>query len=284
MSFTPWKEAAFLSNSMKVSAPSLTFNKPSSSALSDVSKKLNMKSSSRTAIEENPKILSVEKNNKGSQIVMESFDKRFILRTMQKQCSVDFLRKNNLAGSEELILKKRNKESILLAYTEWMQGSVVKNQMSANVSEGDFDGNTMDHISIDETGNNSDACGQRLIDVFSVLYSRSNHVRTTVLLLHEDYSNELAVFGQNQEKKTSTHDSTSAPNISSDEPSGEVDLGSSRFRAAGSSVFDTARSEKHQIICVMGAVRDASDSEISAAITGECCAMLCSAALCCTVM
>ena len=285
MSFTPWKEAAFLSNPSKsigsAIASKLTNLSPHSDACKN-SDKNSMNRNAIVAIAEHSKTISVKKKSTENNVDLEAFDKRFILRTMQKQCSVDFLRKNNLAGSEELILKKKNKASILLAYTEWVTGKGTEDSEVIGV-ECDGDGDGMSHVHIDQnksngssnsnssnnnsSNNNSDISTQRLIDTFSVLYSRSNCIRTTVLLLHEDYSSELPVFGQKQKDKGNLKNPSgySCTSSAADLPSNKGNLGS-----GVPGIPDVAGSEKHRIICIMGAVRDASDSEVSSAIAGEC--------------
>jgi hypothetical protein len=261
MSFTPWKEAAFLSISTKSTLSAETSN-TSTLSLEKKSDK-NSKNSTIVAIEENSKTLPV-KRNKENNVDLEAFDKRFILRTMQKQCTVEFLRNNSLAGSEELILKKKNKASILLAYTEWLGGKGTDDTEGVGAIADRHGGggggvDAVSHICIDP----SDISGKRLLDTFSVLYSRSGCTRTTVLLLHEDYSNELPVFGQHQKDTDTSNKPPNTRSISTtDQLLKDGNLGSGRDGRGGS--------ESHRIICVMGAVRDASDSEVSAAIAGEC--------------
>lgn len=309
MSFTPWKEAAFLSNPSKSIGSAIASKLSTLSPHSDDCKNSDKNSMNRNAIvaiAEHSKTVSVKMKSAENNVDLEAFDKRFILRTMQKQCSVEFLRKNNLAGSEELILKKKNKASILLAYTEWVTGKGTEDSEVIGVEcngDGDGDGDGMCHVRIDQnksngrsnsnsnssdansSNNNSDISTQRLIDTFSVLYSRSNCIRTTVLLLHEDYSTELPVFGQKQKdkgqlKNPSGYSSTSS---AADLPSNKGNLGSGIPGISGTEnkghigsgipgLPGVAGSEKHRIICIMGAVRDASDSEVSSAIAGECCA------------
>ena len=292
MSFTPWKEAAFLSNPSKSTGSAIAFKLTNLSPHSDTCKNSDKNSMNRNAIvaiAEHSKTISVKKKSTENNVDLEAFDKRFILRTMQKQCSVEFLRKNNLAGSEELILKKKNKASILLAYTEWVTGKGTEDREVIGVEcdgDGDGDGDGMSHVRIDQnnsssnssdansSNNNSDISTQRLIDTFSVLYSRSNCIRTTVLLLHEDYSSELPVFGQKQKDKgnlknpSGCSSTSSAANLPSNLGSGIPGvLGTENKGHIGSGV---SGNEKHRIICIMGAVRDASDSEVSSAIAGEC--------------
>ena len=63
-----------------------------------------------------------------------TFDKRVILRSLQQQCPVDFLRTHGLLGSEELVLKKKNKESILSAHREWTMGTSMETTASSSSS------------------------------------------------------------------------------------------------------------------------------------------------------
>jgi hypothetical protein len=97
-------------------------------------------------------------------------DKRVVLRNLQTQCPVDFLRKHGLNGSEDLVLKKRNRTAILSAHTEWTTSQTMS-------------GTKGEH--------------SHLLLSILVLLNRMKHgsARTTVLLLHEDYPFELPVFG-----------------------------------------------------------------------------------------
>jgi hypothetical protein len=119
MSFTPWKEAAFISTS-STSAASHVLHTPSTSNKNTTNS--NPKNTSFNAAITNfdPKNTNFNpKNAKNNPINTKlnpnnattdmSFDKRFILKVLQKQGSLDFLRKHKLNGSEELVLKKRNK-------------------------------------------------------------------------------------------------------------------------------------------------------------------------------
>jgi hypothetical protein len=269
MSFTPWKEAAFLLNSTKSSGSAVTSNTATLSP-----DKNSDKNSKNSTAERNSMTLSVRKKSKENNVDLEAFDKRFILRTMQKQCSVEFLRNHNLAGSEELILKKKNKASILLAYTEWIgeKGTDDGEVVGANADgsdNGSGGGDAMNQICIDQSvsySDNSDVSGKRLTDTFSVLYSRSGCTRTTVLLLHEDYSNELPVFGKQQ----NTTDTLNNPSNNSSISTTDKLLKKGNLGADVAGRDGKGGSESHRIICVMGAVRDASDSEVSLAIAGEC--------------
>ena len=138
MSFTPWREAAFLSKMIRVdvnerSSQNFTIktdnevhkNNPSIHApilhKTDIKVSKCKEDSDGIKIDRKNVILS-NKNKNLSTNDTDSFDKRLILRAMQKYCSIEFLRKHHLNGTEDLILKKRNKASILSAHTDWMGG------------------------------------------------------------------------------------------------------------------------------------------------------------------
>jgi hypothetical protein len=171
------------------------------------------------------------------------FDKRVVLRSLQQQCTLDFLRKHGLNGSEDLVLKKRNKEAILAAHREWTQGLGVGGAGGAGTGT--------------EEGEGEDGDATRLRQTFEVLFCRhlappapsssssssstfASRRRVTVLLLHEDYPQELPVFG--------THGPFG----------GGLEEGSD-------SAGGQAGQAGHTVVCVLGAVRDTSDAEVAAA-------------------
>jgi hypothetical protein len=170
------------------------------------------------------------------------FDKRVVLRSLQQQCTLDFLRKHGLNGSEDLVLKKRNKEAILAAHRVWTLG------LGAGGAGGAGTGT--------EEGEGEDGDAARLRQTFEVLFCRhlappapsssssssssSSRRRVTVLLLHEDYPQELPVFG------------TYGPF------GGGLEEGSD-------SAGGQAGQAGHTVVCVLGAVRDTSDAEVAAA-------------------
>ena len=344
MSFTPWREAAFLP--CPTTSLNLSTSSSSKSKMGLGKKDLEDFSSSDTAVKSNHCILksqpllngtvSGEVNsvrcNKNSNDT-DSLDKRYILRAMQKSCSLEFLRKHNLNGTEELILKKRNKASILLAYKDWMnvatdikidevnkhtdKQGVIPSQNASNLAEsksksrdcGANIGKDSDQMkSISDMNNSTEATNdfsknikedvtqlrrQRLQDTFAVLYNRhckgprTKKPRITILLLHEDYPHELPVFGYNNSKCSEPHKSSDSCNISNidgdcsgqqkknvirknlNENSGN-DGESSKDGEIKRITRDDDTARDHRVICVLGAVRDASDSEIMAAIIGTC--------------
>jgi hypothetical protein len=162
-SFNPWIEASFLN-------------------LND----------SRDIIDNPCKKIKIE--NDESKLNIDSFDKRAILRVLQSQCSIEFLRENNLNGSESLILKKRNRKDIESAYATWKN---IKLKQNDDTNENKITFPVVNDI---------------LRDTFCVLFSRSIakakkladslsknvNIKITVLLLHEDYPDELNVFASSE--------------------------------------------------------------------------------------
>ena len=332
MSFTPWREAAFLSYpSSAISSKFLSTTQSKAHQPGGMKVELADKNLEITSIENiipsSSHSGSIDKSgdknikstgyanmnnikNKSDVPKVDStisFDKRFILRAMQKQCSIEFLREHHLNGNEELILKKRNKESILSAYSSWMaivakkedgieseefgtsvgtaggsecmssNGIVVIDDPASAMNENSSSSSS----SSGSSSSSSDSSKQRLIDTFAVLYNRHNnssntsHSRTTVLLLHEDYPFELPVFGT----KTYSTEKSSLGNLSgglstaaniSKCGSGSDNSNSHNHTAMSSKKRDVVdKVVEHRVICVLGAVRDASDYEIMAAITGK---------------
>ena len=252
MSFTPWRETAFLSNAFNTPRPPNENGSSVSSSSKGTSINCDMIMLSGSAAQKKSRS---EKSGKTFKDVAagscEMFDKRFILRTMQNQCSVEFLRKHYLSGSEDLVLKKRNKASILSAYDEWRN---MKNVSDSRESE-----LTTDCTALESDRRGSvDTSSSRLVDTFTVLYNRSRSTstlcsKTTVLLLHEDYPEELPIFSTDHSKKSHALDNSNKKDRSPVRC--KVSIGSSNY--------------SHRVICVLGAVRDASDVEIEAAISGK---------------
>ena len=131
---------------------------------------------------------------------IETLDKRQILRILQSQCPLSFLREHNLNSNEAIVLKKTNFNTMKDIYIKWCQQQ-RKMEVVAPSSTG---------VTLNEHEN-------KLRDTFSVLlyrnlykhyiYLKSNGLidastsvsdvakHVTVLLLHEDYPVELPVFG-----------------------------------------------------------------------------------------
>lgn len=273
MSFTPWRETAFLAHAFTAPRQS----KAASSTVASIqrvpatsNRKLLPTNSSVPKTSGNAKI---GKSGKDVTDSCETFDKRFILRTMQKQCSIEFLRKHFLNGSEDLVLKKRNKASILSAYDEWRN---MKNVTNSKESESDdectaqegegVNGSCNDTSSISggSSSSSSSSSGSRLVDTFTVLYNRSKSSsalcsRTTVLLLHEDYPEELPIFTTINSSKASKrkYDTLKTKDHLFSDSDVIVKCNNDNYN------------DSHRVICVLGAVRDASDVEVEAAIKGK---------------
>ena len=134
-----------------------------------------------------------------------SLDKRSLLRQLQSAAPLDFLRQHRLNGPEDLILKKTSRGAVEAAMQQW-RGS--------------------------GSGAHSAPTSDTLVQTFQVvlqrcLTSEPTAMSTTLLLLHEDYPEELPIYS--------------------------------------AALADTGQGE-HHIICLLGAVRDASDREVSACI------------------
>ena len=283
MSFTPWREAAFLPKCPLQSRAGLSASHPSTSLRPD-----------KNMIRSNQIGTSRDSGTNGygrgtSSANLDTFDKRFILKMMQKQCDIDFLRKHRLAGSEELILKKRNKASILVAYSDWLGSKCSQSQQEthlvndiAKCIDESGEGSQLDGSEGSSAARSNSSTKSRLEDTFAVLYNRSLNLnseshRTTILLLHEDYPHELPVFGlthTSHQEDVCTVD-TSATNVNSNSSSRRrsIENGNGNRNGIGNNHATNTSSESasssHRIICILGAVRDASDLEVASAITGR---------------
>jgi hypothetical protein len=269
MSFTPWRETAFLSHTFTAPRSSKDNNSSSSQVCMGPSITCSKSITNDETAQNKPKNAKIGKSCQDVTDSYETFDKRFILKTMQKQCSVEFLRKHLLTGSEDLVLKKRNKASILAAYAEWRneknvgksEESVAANDCTAQDSVNSSSSNNNNNNS---SSSSSSSSSSRLEDTFTVLYNRSRSIsaqcsRTTVLLLHEDYPEELPII------------SNSNSNLNSNSRKcREHDSFNKKDHAFGSSdMILKSSNDSHRVVCVLGAVRDASDVEVEAAIRGN---------------
>lgn len=128
---------------------------------------------------------------------IETLDKRQILRILQSQCPLSFLRENNLNSNEAIILKKTNFTTMKDIYTKWCQ--------------------QQQRVDVAATGPALNDHENKLRDTFLVLLYRNLYKHylylkssglvgastavgdvaqyVTILLLHEDYPVELPVFG-----------------------------------------------------------------------------------------
>ena len=363
MSFTPWREAAFLP--CPTTSLNLSTSSSSKAKMGLVKEDREDFSSRDTAVKSNHCILKSQpllngtvsgevnsvRSNKNSGYNnslnindTDSLDKRYILRAMQKSCSLEFLRKHNLNGTEELILKKRNKASILVAYKDWMdvatdikvdevikhtdKQGIFRSPKASNLVEsksksrdcGANMGKDSDQMkSISDRDNSIEATNdfsknleedviqlrrQHLEDTFAVLYNRhckgprTKKPRITILLLHEDYPHELPVFGYNNSNCSQPHKSSDSCSFSNTDSVGiNIDgdcSGQQKKKVKRKNLNENSGNDgesskaghqddeikrincdhdtagDHRVICILGAVRDASDSEIMAAIIGTC--------------
>ncbi len=153
------------------------------------------------------------------------FDKRQQLRLLQSQCPLEFLKEHGLAGSEVLILRKRNRGHIEAARAAWLQL-----QSSTNPE------NIKSSTRLAEYGDNENKATKLQLTVEVLIYRQITlilqkginplHLSISLLFLHENYTDELPVFGQK---------SNSNSNITASDETGDT----------------------HIVIVVLGAVRDA---------------------------
>jgi hypothetical protein len=113
-----------------------------------------------------------------------------LLKTLQQQCPLDFLRKHGLNCSEDVAMKKRKRAEVQAAHDEWKHsggGSGGSSEVAAAATAVNF------------RGAEPFVPGSELDDTFKVVLQRAIHRacggRTLVLLLHEDFPQELGVFG-----------------------------------------------------------------------------------------
>jgi hypothetical protein len=136
---------------------------------------------------------------------VNKLDKRELLKLLQHNCDVEFLRKHSLNGPEALILKKKNRDAVLRAYEDW--NSCSSNSAAAietPVADCSSSGTAASSVSY-----------KRLVDTCKVLLggmlsragtsgcgpnrsSSSAGPSGYLLLLHEDYPQELSVFGDSE--------------------------------------------------------------------------------------
>jgi hypothetical protein len=128
---------------------------------------------------------------------IEALDKRELLKLLQDSCPLEFLREHGLNGSEALVLKKKNKQAVASAYHAW-RTKATSSSTSANSS---ING-SMSAVNL--CGSSVPVCDfDQLVATFAVvLQGMLGRTRTALgvsdgvlLLLHEDYPDELPVFG-----------------------------------------------------------------------------------------
>lgn len=146
-----------------------------------------------------------------------ALDKRTILRQLQAQCPLIFLREHKLNGPEDLVLKKVPRAGIEGAWVAWRQKEQEQRFGGAALS-----------TSFPDIHSASPTASQ-LQQTFEVLLERVSKpppCRNTILLLHEDYASSLPLYDSRG------HD----------------------------------HEQQQHVICLLGAVRDASDCEVAACL------------------
>ena len=180
----------------------------------------------------------------GGSSASPGLDKRTILKQLHSQCPLSFLREWKLNGSEELILKKVPKAGIDAAWAAWKQQYQQQMQQQPFPALAD------------------DKPISKLQQTFEVLLERmclGAAGRMTLLLLHEDYPAELPVYASA---------ASAGAGAGAGARAGAV-MGTSY------STTDTRQQQQpqqpqgqgeHQVICLLGAVRDATVLELTACI------------------
>jgi len=155
-----------------------------------------------------------------------ALDKRQILRILQSQCPLSFLREHSLNSNEAIVLKKINFSAMKDVYVKWCQQQQkmeVVSPASTGVTLNDHENKLRDTFLVLLYRNLHKHYvylrSQSIIAACTSVIDVAKHV--TILLLHEDYPAELPVFG--------------------DKP-------------------DSNKIDK--VICVFGAVRDMANNEV----------------------
>lgn len=127
-------------------------------------------------------------------------DKRELLVLLQKNCDVDFLRKHGLNGSEALILKKKNRDSVLKAFTDWNAGrSSSPYQESVKPARDATPSATSYNRLVATCTVLLGGILQRAAGKTAAVGPDARQLPTGYLLfLHEDYPDELNVFTPNR--------------------------------------------------------------------------------------
>lgn len=179
--------------------------------------------------------------NKGKSLKhlqISGMDKKELLAHLQACCPLDFLRQHRLNGHEKLILKKVNKAQLESVWTAW-------NDEFDKLSTGLKNNIPTENGNVPKESDDF----QYLLQSFLVLLAlKKQQTQTnsavgnkrkldntnnnlTILLLHEDYPHELPVYG------------------------------------AVNDMNDEEETKQHDVICILGGVRDATDAEITALLT-----------------
>lgn len=171
---------------------------------------------------------------------VESMGKKDLVKLLHDSCPIDHLRKHQLNGSVEAILKKRNVQQLQEAWEDWKSIDDVQSQQSTTVrsSEERFEELISCYVSVlrrcvqQPTVKTSAVFGAKKAETPSASTQNDFSNQVTILLLHEDYEHELPVFGF----PLNTH-------------------------------YMTSQQCSHTVLCVMGAVRDMTTLESRALVT-----------------
>ena len=182
-SYTPWSEAILIRNKASVvtSSTTNTFSK-------------------RPLPIESQKTINVKRQKASSH---QSFDKRTLLKIMHQECSIEFLRKHELNGSEAVVLKKKNMAAIEKAFNEWNENNTINTDNSNdNIDNNSMYNNTQSNLLVDTLR----VLLYRILKKLE-LQHKNKSITITVLLLHENADHELAIFGNvNFVKKETTEE------------------------------------------------------------------------------
>jgi hypothetical protein len=140
------------------------------------------------------------KMDKSNESVSSNLSKKEMISIMQQRAPLEFLRKFHLNGSLELVLKKINKNKLDEAYSEFIAAS---SQSEYNplllLFKGIFQRlRTSNPVTSSKNNNNNKPNKKRKLEELNLSSSGDmiSSYQTIVLLLHEDYPDELPVFRQ----------------------------------------------------------------------------------------
>jgi hypothetical protein len=178
--------------------------------------------------------------NSTSNVSVSEMSKKDIVRLLQSNCSIEFLRKYHLNGNEDLVLKKVNKTIITEAYEEFLNGKHQDNSNGIDDQLTNSFKEIFSHLLRKESTSSNpagDGSGSVLLKKrkreeksVSPPGNGENGKQLIVLLLHEDYPNELPVYKLRESLQNYKHNNV-------------------------------------HIICILGAVRDITGDETKAILS-----------------
>ena len=117
--------------------------------------------------------------------------KRALLKMMQSNASLEFLRQFNLNGSEEMVLRKKNRADIMKAFQHFQSSSSSKSKSIIK------NNNLEEYINISKKNKNTYLMKTFCLLLYRIKQKIGPNVDLSVLILHEDFEQELPVFGYN---------------------------------------------------------------------------------------